>query len=102
VKPIIVSLVFALLVIGCSDDSNPGPDGTALDQHVTLDQPGMDQAQACTNGDKRCRGLEWIQECQSGTWVDTVKCSDKKFGPDTCNCSITLMYVCALGANVCQ
>jgi len=88
--------------LGCSDDTNkPTPDGPAPADQLGLPDQALDLGPKCTDGDKRCHGLDWIEVCTAGVWVDTVKCSDKKLGPDPCGCSITLMYVCAVGANIC-
>lgn len=101
-------IVLCLLLIGaCSDDDNkPAPDmdgAPPVDQQVTPDQQGgPDGPVACNEGDKQCNGFEWIQVCTNGAWVDTIHCTDKKIGGQECYCSITLMYVCAVGANECQ
>ena len=97
-------IALGLTLLGaCSDDNGPNPDGALSDQQLVVDQPGgSDALPPCNDGDRRCNGLYWIQECKSGTWVDTVNCQDKKLGGDTCRCSITMMYACSVGTNLCQ
>lgn len=94
-----------VLLAACSDDSSgPDPDGAPpSDSQVLPDQPGggNDAEPACNEGDRRCDGLYWIQECKSGSWVDTINCQDKTLGGETCKCSITMMYKCSVGPNLC-
>jgi hypothetical protein len=107
-----VFLVFPLLFFllgGCSGEVDPGPpekDGPppAVDQAPpTPDtQPAVEWGGQCNDGDKRCATLFVIQECKNGSWVDFVDCSKKKLGNDICKCSMTLMYKCSVGANLCD
>ena len=99
----LLSLVLMVVLAGCAGELPPRGDGASTGDHfVASDSPGTADAEApCNEGDKRCHGLEWIQECQGGVWQDTVNCSEKEVNGYPCGCSITLMYVCAHGATVC-
>lgn len=100
----LVCMLCLALVGACSDDdTKPNPDGSTADQQVTVDQQtAADSPTSCKEGDKRCDGLTWIQECKNGAWVDTINCADKSLGGQTCSCSITMLYVCSVGPNVCN
>lgn len=104
---LVLTLITTLGLPGCAGDIER-PDGNAqvLDQMGKQDttiQPDSPVGPGdCTDGEKRCDGLTMVQICSGGKWVNHDDCSEKMFGSWPCNCSITLLYVCAYGANVCE
>lgn len=101
-----LALLAALGLPGCAGDIERA-DGHApvLDQTVTQDttvQSDSPWPGDCTDGEKRCDGLTMVQICSGGKWVNHEDCSEKKLGSWPCNCSITLLYVCAYGGTVCN
>jgi hypothetical protein len=108
--PLLILLLTLTLGLApaCSDDAEPGADKgppvgdlyQATDS-AQPDAPLPDAEPPCKEGDKRCDGLFKIERCQGGVWVPHEDCSQKKIGAQTCTCSMTLMYVCALGGSEC-
>jgi hypothetical protein len=105
-----VSLGFTLWMGGCSGEVDPGPDkdgqppaaDQAVDQGAADMQPAVEWGGQCKDGDRRCATLFMVQECKNGSWVDVDDCSKKKLGSDPCTCSMTMMYKCSVGANLCD
>ncbi len=96
------------LALACSDYIEPGADkGPPVgdlyqpSDGAQPDAPLADSEPPCKEGDKLCDGLFKIVRCQGGVWVPHEDCSQKKIGGQTCKCSITLMFVCSVGANEC-
>jgi len=107
VLPVLPLIVTLGLASACSDDESPPRDtGQAgdvnadgalpVDALVPDTGPGV-----CTNGDKRCDGLFKIERCEQGAWVPFEDCALKKLGGQSCTCSMTFLYVCTAGGNVC-
>ena len=99
-------LALTLPLAGCSDDASPadglrladGPPGHDL---VVKKEAVVAGDTACPEGEKRCATLYKIHQCVGGVWKDTVDCETKKSGGQSCPCSPTLMFVCALGGKEC-
>lgn len=110
-KALLLFVMLMLALAGCSGEIEPGPDGSTAkdkgagnpDQTVQPDTAAPDTGSGgCSpEGDKRCDGLLKIEICKNGKWTPHEDCSQKKRGGQQCTCSITMLYVCAVGMNVC-
>jgi len=100
--------VLPALLLACSGDSGPGPDGRTGPQPertAAADQkPGADQPGACPEGEKRCDGMFAVAQCKGGSWVKVVDCQKltDSSGGHNCTCSATHLFVCTYGGKDCS
>jgi hypothetical protein len=102
-------IIIALVLSGCAgevtlrDANPPETDSSASKDSSELgDGEANTDGAPCTDGDKRCEGLDFVMICSNGQWETLLDCRDKTYNGQPCHCSMTLMFVCAYGAEVCK
>jgi hypothetical protein len=108
---VIITTVVSIAVTlgtGCAgevivrDARAPTTDSSAAkDSSVATDGAVTTDGVQCNDGDKRCEGLDFVMICSNGQWETLLDCRDKDHNGQACHCSMTLMFVCAYGAEVC-